>query len=213
MKARKVLKRIFIGILLVILVPVLLVAGIRAYFALRAAPDIRDLTEITEEAEAEGPFDAVIVLGAGVYRDGSLSPMLRYRMETTLACYRSGAVQKIFVTGDHRLGEYDEVDHMVAYLVEHGVPESAILFDYNGFSTYESMVHAARDYGIRRAVVVTQKYHIYRAMLIGRARGMELRGLPAQNWQMSAGNVMRSAREWAACVKDLWYVIRGVEPQ
>ncbi len=212
MKAKKVLKRILAAFLILILTPVLFVSGVRAYVALRAAPDIKELSEIAEEAAKDGDFDAVIVLGAGVYRDGSLSPMLQYRMETTLECYRSGAVKKIFVTGDHRLGEYDEVDHMVEYLVEHGVPESAIEFDYNGFSTYESMVHAARDFGIRRAVVVTQKYHIYRAMMIGRSRGMELRGLPARNWQMSAGTVKRSIREWAACVKDLWYVIRGVEP-
>ena len=213
MKARKVVKKVLIILLLIILIPVLLVAGIRAFFALRALPDIKNLSEIRQEAQDERAFDAVIVLGAGVYRDGSLSPMLRYRMETTLECYRSGAVKKIFVTGDHRLGEYDEVDHMVEYLVEHDVPESAIEFDYNGFSTYESMVHAARDCGIRRAVVVTQKYHLYRAMFIGSANGMELRGLAAQNWQMSTGTAMRTVREWGACIKDLWYVIRGAEPE
>ncbi|MBR6405811.1 MAG: YdcF family protein [Lachnospiraceae bacterium] len=212
MKFWKVLKKILIAVLALILCAALFVAGVRVFMALRARPDIEELSEITEEAKEEGPFDAVIVLGAGVYRDGSLSPMLRYRMETTVECFESGAVQKVFVTGDHRLGEYDEVDHMVEYLVEHGVPESAIEFDYNGFSTYESMVHAAREFGIRRAVVVTQKYHLYRAMFIGRANGMELRGLAAQNWRMSTGTVMRTVREWAACVKDLFYVIRQTEP-
>lgn len=205
----KTVKRIGLALLILILLVVLFVFGVRGFMMLSARGRIKTIPELTENAKEE-PYDAVIVLGAGVYRDGSMSPMLRYRMETTLACYQSGCVKKIYVTGDHRPGEYDEVDIMMQYLIEQGVPQEAIDYDYAGFSTYESMVHASREGGIRRAVVVTQKYHLYRAMYIGKTYGMELNGLPAQNWRLSSGTVMRTVREWAACIKDLWYCIRKV---
>lgn len=205
----KALKRGLIVLLILILLPVVTVFGVRGFMMLRTAGRITENAAEIPKDSAE-KYDAVIVLGAGVYRDGSLSPMLRYRMEKTVECYESGAASKVFVTGDHRIGEYDEVDHMVEYLIVHGVPEEAIEFDYEGFSTYESMLHAAERFGIRRAVVVTQKYHLYRAMFIGEFYGMELQGLAAENWQMSAGTVMRTVREWAACLKDLWYCIRRI---
>ena len=198
----KAVKRTAAVLLILLLLFLAVIFGIRLLLVLRVQGRIEDLSGIAAEAEESAPFDAVIVLGAGVYRDGTLSPMLRYRMEKTVECYESGAVKTVFVTGDHRLGEYDEVDHMVEYLIVHGVPEEAIQFDYNGFSTHESMVHAAEQFGIRRAVVVTQKYHLYRAMFIGERHGMKLVGLPARNWKLSAGNVMRTLREWAASVKD-----------
>ena len=205
-------KKILIAAALLLLLLALCVFGIRGMMMLSASGKILTNTqELAQELEEGEPYDAVIVLGAGVYRDGTLSPMLRYRMEKTVECYESGTVKKVFVTGDHRLGEYDEVDHMVEYLVVHGVPESAIEFDYDGFSTYESMQHAAVNFGIRRAVVVTQKYHLYRAMYIGKAYGMELVGLTAENWRISTGTVMRTVREWAACVKDFWYCLRAAE--
>lgn len=155
------------------------------------------------------PYSMIAVLGCGVYADGSLSPLLRYRMEKTLELYLAGAAERICVTGDHREGEYDEVDHMAAYLIERGVPSDRILRDYEGFSTYESMSHLQGLAGKERVLVVTQEYHLYRALYIARTLGVDADGTAAQDWPFSSGTVMRHLREIPACIKD-WLQCRGI---
>lgn len=186
----------------------LFVTAVRLYTVLSAERKVLPENDLSAlEKRTEDPYEAVIVLGAGVYMDGTPSPMLRFRLEKTIEIYETGAVKSVFVSGDHREGEYDEVDHMVEYLIVHGVPEERIWYDYEGHSTYESMQRAAEAYDIRHAVLVTQQYHLYRAMMIGRFHRMEIVGAPAENWKISAGTVLRTLREWPACVKDLYYCI------
>ena len=201
---RAVLKTVTV----LLLICILFAAGVRAYVVFSTDKAVLPAGEEETLAERQDdPYEAIIVLGAGVNPDGSLSPMLRYRMEKVLEVWKTGAAKSIFVSGDHRIGEYDEVDHMVEYLIVNGVPEEAIWFDYNGFSTYESMYRVAEVYNIRHAIVITQQYHLYRALYIGKSYGMEAVGVAAENWRMSSGTVMRTLREWPACIKDLWNCI------
>ena len=203
---KKFIRILFKTILTLILLAILLVVGVRLYAVLSIRDNIVKPEELSEgewKFSKESPADAVIVLGAGVYRDGSLSPVLRHRLETTVDVYESGAARVVFVTGDHREGEYDEVDHMIDFLADSGIPRDAIQYDYQGFSTYESMKRAAEVYGIRTAVVVTQGFHLPRAMMIGRFYGLDLLGAEASEAGSRTGQMYRELREWPACVKDL----------
>jgi len=188
------MKCILILILIAAAASVLIIAFVR----------IREGGKIRKDLPAARDYDAILVLGCGVYSDGSLSPMLRYRLEKTVELYRNGAADRIYVTGDHRQGEYDEVDHMMEYLVSQGVPEQAMTADYAGHSTGESMAHAAQDLAGQRVIIVTQQYHLYRAMYIGEAYGLSCDGAAAQDWGLSSGTVFRHARELAATLKDFF---------
>lgn len=197
----KQVKKILKGVLIVLLSLLVLFVSVRVFVVLTGQQKIRTVEELSKGAEKK---DAVLVLGAGVYRDGSLSPMLKIRLDTTIDVYESKAVDYVFVTGDHRALEYDEVDHMIDYLVENGIPKEKILFDYNGYSTYESIYRAAYKYDIKSAVIVTQKYHLYRALFIGKQVGMEVSGVDAVYKGSLEGDGYRLMREWAATLKDVW---------
>ena len=197
--------------ILLILFAVLLVSGIRMYVFLSTNHNIVEEQKKEEDAFPGAPYEAIIVLGAGVWRDRTPSPMLANRLDKAIELYKSGVSDRIIVTGDHRPGEYDEVDVMWEYLVERNIPEEKIERDYKGFSTYESMYRAANTYHVKRAVIVTQKYHLYRTLYIGQRYGMELRGVEAENAGSTSGIAYREVREWAATVKDLWLCIIGKE--
>ena len=204
----KVFRKIIAAVLIVLLVAVLLLAGIRIFVILKARKNIAgDAAEWT--ARETGQCDAIVVLGAGVWANRQPSPMLRNRLDRALELYKAGAADKIIVTGDHRPGEYDEVDVMWEYLVVKNVPEERIVRDYKGFSTYESMYRMARVYELKSAVVVTQKYHLYRAMYIGETYGIDVSGVIAENAGSTSGKAYRELREWLATVKDLaWCLFR-----
>lgn len=187
----------FLKILLILILAVILAAaGIIAYVRLREG------RRILKNTESAGTYDAILVLGCGVYPDGSLSPMLRYRLECVLQLYGQGAADTVYVTGDHRKGEYDEVDHMIAFLKEGGIPAEKLIPDYEGHSTYLSMTHAASDLSGKKVLAVTQRYHLYRAMYIGEMYGLRCDGCAAEDWGLSSGTVYRHLRELAATLKD-----------
>ena len=123
--------------------------------------------------------DAIIVLGAGVRADGSMSDMLRDRMDRAISLYFDGVSDRILVTGDHGRANYDEVNAMKSYAVECGVDSSCVVMDHAGFSTYESIVRAREVFGVSSAVIVTQKYHLYRALYIADYVGIESVGASA----------------------------------
>ena len=145
-------------------------------------------------------YEAAIVLGAKVHPGGRLSDMLRDRMETAIALYHAGAVDTLLLSGDGR-GEWSEVKHMKLYAIEKGVPEEAILEDPEGFSTYESVFRAKTLYGQDKLVIVTQKYHLYRAIYIAEDLGIEAAGVSA-DLEKYAGQLYRDIREILARIKD-----------
>lgn len=120
-----------------------------------------------------------IVFGGGIYADGSLTPMLRDRVDTAIALYRAGQVRKLLMSGDNQAPYYDEPGRMYDYAVAQGVPARNIVRDYAGRRTYDTCYRAGAIFGIREAVLVTQRFHLHRALYTCRAFGMDAVGLAA----------------------------------
>jgi len=146
-----------------------------------------------------------IVFGASVWSDGTPSPMLADRLDGAISLYFAGQVNKILMTGDNGSAEYNEVVTMQDYAIEHGVPEADITLDYAGFSTYESCYRAKAIFGVRAAILVTQQFHIARAVYTCQHLGLEAIGLGTPDWGRYGETTMRPVvlREMLACVKAL----------
>jgi len=145
-----------------------------------AAKDYKDMSRKAANlisAQVIMKPDAVLVLGAKVKADGEMSPMLKERVDYGIEIYRRGLAKKIIMSGDHSREDYDEVNTMKNYAVEQGVPSEDIFMDHAGFSTYESMYRAKEIFQTERVIVVTQKYHLYRAVYDARAFSMEAAGV------------------------------------
>ena len=198
----------------VVLVAVFAVTLCRLVVILKTKDRVRTDAEALEESASGPQYEAIIVLGAGVLPARSPTPILERRLKKAVELYRKGLSKQIIVTGDHRPGEYDEVDVMWEYLIVANVPEDAIQRDYQGFSTYESMVRMANVYGLGRSAVITQEYHLYRAMFVAASYGVDIRGIAAEDVGDTLVKLSRLGREWIASVKDLCYtVIRKEIPQ
>ncbi|HEY3356234.1 MAG TPA: ElyC/SanA/YdcF family protein [Polyangia bacterium] len=131
-------------------------------------------------ADAVPGQQVVVVLGASVYRDGRPSEMLRDRLDTALDLYRAGKVRKILLTGDHgRRAAYDEVNVMRRHVLARGAAPADVFTDHYGFTTYDSIVRAKRIFGVESAIIVTQGFHLPRAVYIARALGLRAVGLAA----------------------------------
>ena len=109
-------------------------------------------------------YDCILVLGAGLRQDGSPSDMLSDRLDVAIELYNEGVSEVIVLSGDRSGFDYDEVTAMADYCIENGIPESAIVEDGKGYSTYESILNLKNNGGYEKIVVVTQKYHLYRAI-------------------------------------------------
>lgn len=153
------------------------------------------------DTDTDQKYDAVIILGAGVRSDGRMSDMLKDRMDVGIAAYFAGIAGKILVTGDHGRVNYDEVNTMKEYAVECGVASSDVFMDHAGFSTYESIVRAKAVFEVKSAVIVTQKYHLYRAMYVADYVGIECVGLSA-DLHTYRGQNYRDMREVLARFND-----------
>jgi SanA protein len=124
-------------------------------------------------------LDCALVLGAGVRDDGTPSDVLRDRLDVALSLYRHGRVERILVSGDHRTDSYDEPNAMRRYLEANGVPREAIFMDHAGFDTYSSVWRAKNVFGAERVIVVTQDFHLSRALFVARSLGMAAEGASA----------------------------------
>ena len=155
-------------------------------------------------------IDCVIVLGAGIWGDKP-SPMLEDRLLEGIKLYKDGVVNKILVTGDHGTNGYDEVSVMKKYIMEQGIPSEDIFMDHAGFSTYESIYRAKAIFEVENAIVVTQKYHLYRSLYIANSLGLNTLGAPS-NPRIYAGQVYREVREILARNKDFVQCIFKVKP-
>lgn len=131
-----------------------------------------------------------LVLGAEVYADGAPSKFLRARLDLAVELYRRGLVERLLVSGDGRSRFYDETSGMRDYLLEHGVPASALLVDPAGLDTYDSCLRARDVFGVQRLVVVSQRYHLPRALGICRALGLDA-------WGIGDESARSSQRTWA----------------
>ena len=163
-----------------------------------------------ETALLEG-VDCIIVLGCQVKDDGRLSHMLEDRVKRGVALYHDGAAPKLLMSGDHGQEDYDEVAAMKRYAVENGVPVADVFMDHAGFSTYETMYRAKAIFGAEKVLIVTQRYHLYRALYIARQLGMEAYGVDA-DYRTYSGQTMRDIREVLARCKDFAMCIFKPEP-
>lgn len=165
-----------------------------------------------------------IVFGAGLEPDGSPSMALRDRLDGAVAAFEAGRVPHLLMTGDNSSTQYDEVTAMRDYVVARGVPAEAVTRDYAGFDTYDSCYRARDVFGVRAAVLITQDYHLPRAVYVCRALGIDAVGLQIPDWQhhperMSwawPGDMARSytVREWVARLKAVQETaITHPEPQ
>ena len=134
--------------------------------------------------------DVAIVFGAGLRRDGEPTRILGDRINAAIALYKLGRVPKLLMTGDNSSSNYDEVTAMHDYAVQRGVPERDITLDYAGFRTYDSCYRGREIFGVERAILVTQGYHLARAVYICRALGMDAVGLGAQDWGVFSDALM-----------------------
>lgn len=156
--------------------------------------------------------DVAIVFGAAVHADGTPSGYLRGRLDTAADLYRNGTVRAILVSGDNGTEHYNEPDNMKRYLVdERGVPTVKVVTDYAGFDTYDTCVRARRVFGVRSAVVVTQDYHLARAVATCRLTGLDAQGTPDHQ---PRGRVWWYgwSREFGARLKMIWDVVSRRTP-
>ena len=156
-------------------------------------------------------YDCIIVLGAGVRKDGSPSSMLKDRLDKGIELYNKGVAPKIIMSGDHGQRRYDEVNTMKKYAIEQGVPSEDIFMDHAGFSTYESIYRERDVFEVKKAIIVTQKYHMYRALYIADKLGLEADGVIAEDIKYS-GQSARDTREILARTKDFFKCIIKPEP-
>ncbi|MEU3244485.1 MULTISPECIES: SanA/YdcF family protein [unclassified Streptomyces] len=120
--------------------------------------------------------EVAVVFGAGLW-DGEPSPYLAHRLDAAARLYRAGRIEVVLVTGDNSREDYDEPDAMRAYLARHGVPDDRVVTDYAGFDTWDSCVRARKIFGVRRAVLISQGFHIRRAVELCRAAGVRSYGV------------------------------------
>ena len=171
-------------------------AGALVWEQVRGAgqPIYRDVSQIPAAPVA-------IVFGAG-YSGDTLSPILADRVNAGVDLYRAGKVKKLLMTGDNGRDGYNEPEAMKEAAVAEGVPARDIVCDYAGFRTYDSLYRARDVFGVKRAILVTQTYHLYRALYTGRKLGLDVTGLAADRQQylgqnfFDAREILSTERAW-----------------
>ena len=209
MNRKKIWKILQYGILCIVILGVLGVCsvfGINSHVKHRAKPYL-----LTQEAAASVDADCILVLGCGVRDNGEPSDMLKDRLERGIALYKAGAAPKILMSGDHGQVDYDEVNTMKQYAISAGIPSEDIFMDHAGFSTYESMYRAKDIFQAETIIVVTQQYHLYRAVYIAQQFDMEAYGV-SSDYDTYAGQIVRDLREVLARVKDFGTALLKPEP-
>ncbi|MBQ8001067.1 MAG: YdcF family protein [Ruminococcus sp.] len=206
-KIRKIIKRTFIVLLCLGVLCAGAVFGINAYVKHTGG----ELMVTPEYAQTLEDVDCIIVLGCQVRDDGTPSDMLRDRLERGIELYFAGVAPKIIMSGDHGQTEYDEVNTMKQYAIDAGIPSDDIFMDHAGFSTYESIYRAKSIFEADNIVVVTQEYHLYRALYIADKFGISAHGV-ACDYNIYAGQTMREVREILARNKDFLTSIFKPEP-
>lgn len=193
---KKIFKYILIVLIVIILVPVI----INFYVILSTKNRI-----VSGDSELLTDIDYIVILGAGIRR-GKPSPMLEDRLKTGISLYNNDISNKILITGDHMNDDYDEVTVMKNYLLEHGIPEEDIITDNYGISTYDSIYRVKNVYKSNKVVVVSQRYHLYRALFLSDNLDLESYGVEA-NLRYYYGQWYREIREILARNKDF---IKGI---
>lgn len=189
-------KRVSICLFCLGMVGILTVFGMSSYMKNHMAERILSAEEATDM-----DADCILILGCGVREDDTPSLMLRDRLEAGIALYEAGAAEKLLMSGDHGRKEYDEVNTMKDFAMERGIPSEDIFMDHAGFSTYDSMYRARDVFCAKKVIVVTQAYHLPRALYVAEKLGLEAYGVAALDVNYH-GQMYRELREMLARAKD-----------
>lgn len=207
-KTRKVRwKRILKYLLILALIGILLIFGINFY----VCRSVKSRIISAENAAQIEDADCILVLGAGVRSDGSPSRMLNDRLNTGISLYQDNAAPKLLMSGDHGRENYNEVQTMRDIAMENGISSEDIFMDHAGFSTYDSLYRARDIFQAKKIIIVTQKYHLYRALYIAKALGLDAYGVSADT-RTYAGQTYRDLREILARDKDFVTTIFKPKP-
>ena len=194
-------------LLLVLAILAGLTLGLSAYVVSSTQASLLD-----PDGPAPEGLDCVLVLGCGVRPDGSPSDMLADRLEQGIALYQAGWADKLLLSGDNGQENYNEVGVMEAYALERGVPGEDIVLDHAGFCTYDSVYRARDIFGAKRLVIITQAYHLSRALYIAQALGLDAWGVGA-DLRPYRGQAVRELREVLARDKDFFWALAQPDPK
>lgn len=183
------------------------VLGVNAYVKHVAAPRI--LT--AEEAASLSDVDCILVLGCLVKDDGRPSDMLHDRLRRGVELYQAGVAPKLLMSGDHGRENYDEVATMKQFAIDADIPSEDVFMDHAGFSTYESMYRAIDIFQAEKIIIVTQEYHLYRALYLAEKLGIEAYGVSASLHGYGSQDY-QDFRESLARMKDFFYALVKPEP-
>lgn len=200
-KMRRSAKKLICALLIVCLAGIIAVVGLNIFVI-----GISSKYFLTEgEAENFGA-DCILVLGAGIVDNKEPSLLLADRIDKGISLYNEKASAKLLMSGDHASDEHDEVNIMKARAVKADVSADDVFMDHAGFSTYESMYRARDIFGANKIIIVTQKYHLYRAVFIARSLGLDAYGVAAEEVYYPY-ELQREVREVAARCKDALFAV------
>ena len=185
--------------------------AVNGYVKSYAAPYILERSSISSGSELPVEADCIMVLGCGVDDYGNPKLMLRDRLDCGVELYKAGASPKLLMSGDHGRVTYDEVNAMKSYATDRGISSSDVFMDHAGFSTYESMYRARDVFDVDSIIIVTQEYHLYRAVYNARRLGLDAYGVACDPREYY-GQSWMDARELLARCKDYLYCIFRPEP-
>ena len=206
-KARRIIWICLIVLLALCLVGAGAVFGINAYVVHSTSDQILS----PEDAALLEDVDCILVLGCGVKDDGTPSDMLEDRLRRSVELFQSGAAPKLLMSGDHGRVTYNEVWTMKQYAMEYGIVSGDIFMDHAGFSTYESIYRARDVFQCEKIIIISQEYHLYRALYIANALGIEAYGVHA-DYRNYSGQASYDLREILARTKDFVTAIFKHEP-
>lgn len=200
---KRTLRRALAGVGIACALLLALALGVNGYVVLSTRDRVLSLAE-----GPPGEVDCILVLGCGVYADGSPTPMLYDRLARGVELYGAGWADVLLLSGDNRSADYNELATMDRVAQDLGAPAEAITLDYAGLSTYDSLYRAREIFGVASLVIVTQDYHLSRALYLAEALGLEAWGVAAEG-EDRPGQLYRELREILARDKDfLWAILQ-----
>lgn len=208
MKKTRLFKKLFVTVICVILVFGIAALCINGY--VKSSTKGKIIT--TEQAANLENVDCILVLGCLVKANGVPSDMLRDRLTRGVELFDLGVAPKLLMSGDHGQTDYNEVQTMKNFAVDSGIPSEDVFMDHAGFSTYDSIYRAKEIFGAKKIIIVTQEYHLYRALHIADKLGVEAYGV-GSDYHTYGGQTFRETREIAARNKDFIYTLFKPKPK
>ena len=202
----RLLKKSILYTLILIVIGILITLGLEAFIEQDTS------SRIYAEVDTVPQAKTAIVLGASVYSDGQLSPILQDRVDSAIDLFENDKVEEILISGDHGSDNYNEVDAIANYLTKHGVPKNKLILDHAGFDTYDSMYRASKVFKITDAIVITQAFHLPRAIFIAKHLNLDYHGFQAKEREFKIETKIMK-REKLANYKALFEVIFKTKPR